>query len=131
MGLNGKNVVLHNIKARYTVLYFWDSNCGHCKTVTPKLLEVYHKYRSQGIETYAVNIEGDLEGWKKYIEENKLDWINAIDPYRQSSFKKDYDIYATPVIYLLDEKKEIIAKRLAVEQLDEIIEKLLKESKEN
>jgi hypothetical protein len=33
-------------------------------------------------------------------------------------------VYSTPVVYLLDEKKKIVAKRLGVEQLNEFIDKM-------
>jgi hypothetical protein len=36
-------------------------------------------------------------------------------------FYKDYDIKSTPTIFVLDENKEIVFKRLAAEQLDELL----------
>jgi len=41
--------------------------------------------------------------------------------------KKAYDIYSTPVIYLLDENKVIKAKRIDVKQLGTVIDALEKE----
>jgi peroxiredoxin len=116
------DVTLYDVRSKYTVLYFWDYGCSHCKKVTPKLLEWYHKNRSSGVEVFAIGTESNGEEWKKYIKENKLDWINVYDPYYQTGFKKTYDIYSTPVIYVLDEKKKIIAKRLDVDQLDGFLE---------
>jgi hypothetical protein len=55
-----------------------------------------------------------------------LHWINVCDwiyPEGHTiSFRQQYDIYSTPVIYILDEKKKIIAKRIGVEQVDEILD---------
>jgi peroxiredoxin len=120
---------LHGVKAKYTIAYFWDPNCGHCQKETPKLYDLYKKYTSKGVEVYAVCIDADPKDWKKYIREHNLHWINVIDSYLSEgkyyhtiSFKTKYDIYSTPVIYLLDEKKKIIAKRIGVEQLDEILD---------
>jgi len=113
---------MYDVKAKFTILYFWDYGCSHCKKATPKLLEYYHKAKSKGVEVFAVGTETNAEEWKKYIKENKLDWINVYDPYYQTGFKKTYDIYSTPVIYILDENKKIIAKRLDVEQIDGLIE---------
>jgi len=104
------------------MLYFWDYSCGHCKKVTPKLMEWYLKSKSKGVTVFAVGTETNAEEWKKYIRENKLNWINAYDPYYQSGLKKVYDIYSTPVLYVLDENKKIIAKRLDVDQLDGLID---------
>jgi hypothetical protein len=43
------------------------------------------------------------------------------DPNNETNFRKLYDIYSTPVLYLLDENKKILAKRINVEQLTEFI----------
>ncbi len=120
---------LHRTKAKYTILVFWDYDCGHCKKEIPKLLETYHKFKAKGVETFAVSTEYDVAKWKAFIRENKLDWINVCDPNHQTNFKKNYDIYSTPVILVLNEKKEIIAKRISAEQVDEMMERLLKEGK--
>ncbi len=121
-----KDVTLYDVRKKFTILYFWDYGCSHCKKVTPKLLEWYHTVKEKGVEVFAVGTEADALEWKKYIRENKLDWINVYDPYYQTNFKKTYDIYSTPVIYVLDENKKIIAKRLDVDQLDGLIEHMLK-----
>ena len=120
-----KDVTLYDVKAKFTILYFWDYDCGHCKKSTPKLQELYLKMKSRGVEVYAVGTEPNVEPWKKFIRENKLTFINVYDPYYSTGFKKTYDIYSTPVVYLLDENKKILAKRLDVEQLDGFLERLL------
>ena len=114
---------LHNIKSKYTVLAFWDPTCSHCKIEIPKLLHYYDSVKTKkSLEVFAVGIESDMDVWKKYIRENKLDWINVSDLYNQTNFRSFYDIYSTPVIYLLDDRKRIIAKRLDTEKLSEFID---------
>ncbi len=125
----GKLVPLSNVKAKYTILYFWDPDCGHCLKVTPDLGEFYNKNKDKGIEVYAASIFRDsakVKVWKKYIRDKKLKFINVWDSYIQTDFKNQYDIYSTPVIYLLDEKKKIIAKRIGVEQLPDFFNNGLK-----
>ncbi len=114
---------LHGIKTKYTVLVFWDPTCSHCKIEIPKLIHYYDSVKTKkSIEVFAVGIESDMDVWKKYIHDNKLDWINVSDLYNQTSFRNYYDIYSTPVIYLLDDRKRIIAKRLDADKLSEFIE---------
>lgn len=128
----GKEISLYGVKSNYTVLLFWDHGCGHCKKEVPKLLELYHKLKAKGVQVYAVETEDNPKEWKKFIKENKLDWINVYQPdqYKRAVTKKIYDIYSTPVIYLLDENKVIKAKRIDVEQLGNLIEMLEKEKKD-
>jgi hypothetical protein len=126
-----KYVSLYDIKAKYTVLVFWDPTCSHCKVEVPELHHIYDSLKSNGvsIEVYAVGIESDPELWKEFISKNKLNWINVTDPANQTHFRDFYDIYSTPVIYLLDEQKRIIAKRLDPPKVREFIEREYKQKK--
>jgi thiol-disulfide isomerase/thioredoxin len=115
-------ISLYNLNSKYTILYFWDPSCGHCKKVTPKLKEFYNTAaKDLGVEVLAVYIEADTTEWFNYIKENELGWINAADLLGKSNFRKYYDIYSTPVIYLMDKEKKIIAKRLEVDKLEDFI----------
>lgn len=116
-------VSLHHIEAEYTVLFFYEPGCGHCKKATPKMKEVAEKYWEKGVEVLAIYTQVDKEEWTNYVEEQELNnWINAWDPYHQSHFRHYYDIKSTPSIYLLDKDKNIIGKRIDVETVDKILE---------
>lgn len=138
---NGKFYKLYDVEAPYTVLYFWDSGCGHCKKETPKLKELYEStLKAAGIKVYAVGTELEIDDWKKYLKENDLPFINVSDTpdmnqnpekyldqttVESLNFRFKYDIFSTPKVYLLDKDKKIIAKGIGVEQLGEIIEERL------
>jgi thiol-disulfide isomerase/thioredoxin len=119
---------LHNINADYTILYFWAFDCGHCKKITPKLKKYYEEVHDKGVEVFAVSTKQELEGWKKYVEENELPWINVHDLGGRNRIHDVYDIFSTPVIYLLDKDKKIIAKRLDIENLKKMIEMEMKKA---
>ncbi|MFC2100562.1 thioredoxin-like domain-containing protein, partial [Bacteroidota bacterium] len=123
---NNRLVSLHNIDANYIVVYFWDPDCGHCKKETPKLIKFYNESKETlGVKVYAVSTDSDLNRWKKYIRDNGLNWINVNDKNNQTNFRMVYDITATPVIYLLDKDKKIIAKKLFVEPMQEYLKHYL------
>ena len=126
---------LSEIKADYTVLVFFGPSCGHCKKEIPKIKNDVDSLISAGydIETFAVATEFDKKEWKKFINDQKIgDWINVADinhdeegnPVASSDWRDKYDIYSTPVIYLLDKDKKIIAKRISHTQLVEILGRL-------
>jgi len=115
-------IALNDIKAKYTIVYFWDPSCGHCTKVTPQLKTFYDaNKKALDVEVLGVYIEADTTEWFKYIKEKELNWINAADLLGTAQFRKYYDIYSTPVAYLLDSEKRIIAKRIEVEQLEDFI----------
>lgn len=123
---SAKPVSLYNTKAKYTVLVFWDPSCGHCKTEIPRLDSAFKaSWQQKGVVMLGVKTEGTREEWMKFIKEHRLNgWLHTSDPQSQSNYRRLYDVYSTPVIYLLDEKKKILAKRLGVEQLHEFLERL-------
>jgi thiol-disulfide isomerase/thioredoxin len=119
---NGKWQQLHFVKADYTILVFWEPSCGHCKKEIPKLYELYKTLRNEGVEVFAVFTQNEEPEWKKFIEQHGLDWINVYDKYHFTNFRNLYDIYSTPVIYILDKNKKILAKRIGVDQIEKFIE---------
>lgn len=123
-------VPLHKIKANWTVLIFWDVDCGHCQKDLPKLADIYNKLKAdnKGIEVYAVYTHHEVEKWKKFIRDNKLTFTNVYDGVHLNDLKKKFDIFSTPVIYLLDKDKVIKAKRIGVEQIEDVIKGLEKQA---
>jgi thiol-disulfide isomerase/thioredoxin len=124
---------LYKVKADYIIMWFWDSDCGHCKKQTPKLWDMYNKYKEKGlsIEVYAINVEQESKGYKEYLKENKYTWINVQDTGNFSAFRKYYDIYSTPVAYILNKERKLIGKRLDPEAIDTFLEQYVKEEEES
>lgn len=135
---------LHQLKADYTVLYFWSPTCGHCKKVTPELEKFYQENKSKRIEVFGVCTELDNKEMKEFIKAKKLTFINVSDTpeinknaydylhlttVNSLNFRSIYDIFSTPQVYVLDSEKRIIAKRIGVEQLQEFIENYDKQFK--
>jgi thiol-disulfide isomerase/thioredoxin len=115
-------VSLYDIEKEFTILYFWEPDCGHCQKETPKLKTYYDSVKDSSIEVFAVCTTADKPKWTKYIEENKLTWINGWDPERISHFDFYYNVQSTPMVYILDRNKIIIAKKLAVEDISSFID---------
>lgn len=121
---------LYNLKGDYTVVVFWDATCGRCKEEMPRLLELYKEMnknidrkKPNKLDVYAVSLTVEPKTWKDYIREQKLPWTNVHDPNHESNFRRYYDVYSTPVVYLLGKDKKIIAKRLSIEQVKDFLEK--------
>jgi peroxiredoxin len=116
---------IYNVKAKYTVLMFWDPDCGHCQKTVPKMQMLYEKVKQNGVEVYGINTETEMDKWKKFIREKKLTFINVADPKLHNNFRYEFDIASTPQIFLLDDTKTIVAKKIDVKTLEDILEKKL------
>jgi len=109
-------IKLSEVRSPVTILYFWDSECGHCRKETPRLKELYDEYKDKGVEVVAITLENEFTGWKKYIEEHDLDWVNGFESnFDRPNFLWYYYIPSTPKKLILDADKKIIAKNLDVE----------------
>jgi thiol-disulfide isomerase/thioredoxin len=138
----GKPVPLYNIQSDYIVVVFWDPGCSHCKDVVPRVDSIYKaKWKNQGVVVYGVKTDGTREDWVKFITEHKLTgWLHVYQlPEQQTAenaagrpgYKQLYDVYQTPILYLLDKDKRIIAKKLTYLQMDEVISLKARTAKSN
>jgi hypothetical protein len=57
------------------------------------------------------------------------DWMTTWDPEHVGDWRSKYDVYSTPTIYLLDEKKIIRGKRLDHSNIAGLVEMLEKKEK--
>jgi thiol-disulfide isomerase/thioredoxin len=137
--LNEERFALHNMKATYTFIAFWDPTCSHCKVEIPKLDSIYKaSWIKHDIKVIAVNTNAkEMTLWKEFIKDNKLDqWINAyqtdedlnkeITEGKPTTIRQLYDVFKTPTFYLLDKDKKIVAKNLSIEQFNDFIQLTLK-----
>ncbi len=108
---------LRQTNAKFTVLYFWEPDCSHCQKTTPVLnRDLFQKFKNNGVQVFAVLTQNNKDKWMKAVQEYKIqEWTNVWDPMYTSDFRRLYDVTSTPIIYILDKNKRIIAKRLDVE----------------
>ncbi|NVJ85243.1 MAG: redoxin family protein [Algoriphagus sp.] len=128
---DGSFLSLHEVISRYTVLYFWRYDCGACKSSTPIMKSFFEKYKDQGVQIMAVCTKtGDeVGGCWDYAQENEIkDWLHTVDPDGRARVQNIYDVKSTPTIYLLDQDKKILLKRLSANQLDEVMQRLIENS---
>ena len=127
----GKLWSLHGVDSEYTVLFFWDPECGHCKKSIPPLTEFYEEYREKGVEIYAVCTklrDGVEDCWEAVEERGMGGWINVADPLLKTRYKQIYDVRVTPQVYVLDRDKTIIMKKISAEQLPGILDHFINET---
>jgi thiol-disulfide isomerase/thioredoxin len=119
-------ISLYGQKAKFKVLLFWDVDCGHCKKEVPVIFEKFQELRKEGIDVkvHAVYTQHEYIKWFKTLKEMKLsdpNWKNVVDGVHLQNLKEKFDIFSTPVIYILDESNTIKFKRIGAEQLTDVI----------
>jgi hypothetical protein len=139
---SGSPQPLYGVQAPFVVLCFWDATCSHCKEVVPRVDSIFQaKWKKEGVKLYGVMVDGGQEAWSQFIKDhNLIDWIHVYETKEHQEatekaglpgFRQLYDVYQTPILYLLDKDKRIIAKKLSYQQLDEVINLKMQHAKSN
>lgn len=126
-------ISLSEIKAKYTVVFFFAPDCGHCQKQSPDLVAFFKKAKEKKIDvkvlatcTY-IGTDKMPECWK-YVKEKGFDgFINTIDPFLTSRYKTLYNVETTPQLFILDENKIIRSKSIEAKQLEEVLDFIIKE----
>jgi thiol-disulfide isomerase/thioredoxin len=119
--MNLKPRALYDIKNKYTVLYIFDPDCGSCKKETPKLVDFYSRKKFD-VEVYAVSADTSMVKMRSYIKEMNMRWITVNGPRTYVGPYQDlYDANTTPTLYVLDNQKKIIGKKIPAEKLEDFL----------
>lgn len=133
---NFKARSMYDIKSKYTILFIFDPDCGHCKVETPKLVKFYNENKTRfDVEVFAVSADTSMAKMREYIKTMGMKWITVNGPRTYTTSYHDvYDAITTPTLYILDRQKKIIAKKPPIEKLVDFFtnyEKMEKKKAEN
>ena len=127
MDINNNPVSLYGSLNPYTLLIFWHSDCGHCQLLVQELPSLINSefFKKHNINVVGISIDENREDWVKYSEAHPLNWTNTfVEGAFNSQVAVDYNLFATPSMFLLDNENKIVAKPLTVEEVLESINKL-------
>ncbi len=117
----------HDIKAHYTILWFWDPDCDHCQEMPPLLHQMYQEHGIEAdFEVFAVEVNDAYDRWIAFSNIHNLwDWHNLSVSMGEEShdFIEYFDIMTTPVMFLIDNTKNyaIIARQISLDEMREML----------
>jgi peroxiredoxin len=114
----GKEVDLNNVISENTLILFFASWCPHCQKLLPEVNDLYINQKEMKLKIFAVSLDTNRSDWLSFIRTNSYNWINVSD-LRGGHGKavRDYKIYATPSMFLVNDKRELIAIPANIEDL--------------
>lgn len=124
---NGKRSNLYNIKADYTLIYFYNPGCIACKQLQFELensLQIKELLKSKKLKILALYPDEDIAEWEAYKVNIPTQWINAYDKGAVLQEKEMYDLKAIPTLYLLDKDKNVIFKDGKIQVISEYLDKI-------
>ena len=119
LGYEQKNTPtkLSELKNKYTVVVFGASWCQKCTEELPEIAKQYSKWKMQGVEVVYISLDESKELFKNFT--SIFPFISICDYQKWSSTAvKDYYVFSTPTMYLLNDKREILLRPNSVTQID-------------
>jgi thiol-disulfide isomerase/thioredoxin len=108
---------LSDLKSKYTAVVFGASWCPKCPEELSKISKLYKKWKEQSVEVVFVSLDEDKKIFKNFA--GIFPFISICDYKKwESPIVQSYHVFATPTIYLLNEKREILLRPNSVSQLD-------------
>lgn len=121
---DGSSLSLSDMKSKYTVIFFWAPDCGHCTKSIPHIKTFSEKWKDKGVEILTIcNKTGKKyeSCWEGVKEKGLEEFINTGDQYQKSKILSNYFVKTTPKIFVLDQDHKIIMKGIGAKQLDAVM----------
>lgn len=114
---------LHDLEGSdYYLLIFWSSGCGHCLNELPKVKELVAN--KPNLKVVAFGLEEEPSKWTEEIKKYP-NFTHTIGLGKwENPIVKTYGIAATPMYFLLNDSKIIMAKPYAFEDLEVVLKGL-------
>lgn len=100
-------VNLAGLKGKVVYLDFWASWCGPCRKSFPFMNSLQTKYRAQGFEVVAVNLDAKREDADKFLAELPAEFTVGFDAKGETA--KRFDVKNMPSSYLIGRDGKVIA----------------------
>ena len=112
---SGKAMMMHDIDATYTMLFFNNPDCEECaraKQIIEEYEPIAQWVKQTDLAILSIYPDVDLAIWLTTSYPSTV--INSYDATGSTS--ELYDLKAIPTIYLLDSEKRVILKDVSIEQ---------------
>ena len=120
--INKNSTSLDSVNTEHIIIYFFNTDCEHCKQTTRELKRLIAPYDSTFVEIFAVCVGDSDENCIQYIKEkNLVNWTCNVGDKKTNDIALKYNLAYTPTIFLLNRDKTILSKNLTVTQLSDIL----------
>lgn len=116
--LSGNLFTLSESGAQYTLVVFWATWCPHCTRLIPQLETIYFPESRDKLQIVAVSLDESEDDLAAFLAEGDYGWVNISDFKKwHGEVVQQYDVFATPTMYLLFQDRTILAKPITFEEL--------------
>lgn len=109
---------LSDIKSEFKLIIFGASWCPKCNEEISLIPKLYSKWKMAGIEVIFVSLDSEAKEFDRFVK--TFPFFCTCDFKKwDSKAAKDYHIFATPTMFLLNSKHEILLRPNNIKQVEE------------
>ncbi len=91
--------------------------CPKCRTEVPEMARLYPKWKAAGMDVLLISLDDNAESFAEFT--SGLPFLSYCDLRKWESYPaKDYHVFGTPTMFLLDDKQTILLRPTSVNQVD-------------
>lgn len=108
---------LSDIQSEFTLVVFAASWCPKCTEEIPEIGKLYSKWKSKGVEVVNISLDDDPVSFKSFF--GQFPFLSICDYKRWDGLiAKQYHVFSTPTMFLLDKNRRILLRPSSVKQMD-------------
>lgn len=117
--IKGEPVTLSHVLEKRNLILFWAGWCPHCVELLPRIKTWFRQFNPNNFEVIAVSLDTSETEWKEAVKATGFEEFYNLSDLKMWDGKvaEDYNVYATPTMFLIDENRKIIARPETFEEL--------------
>jgi peroxiredoxin len=98
--LDGAELRFSDLRGKAVVLNLWATWCEPCRKEMPQFVAAYERYRQDGLEIVAVNVQESASIIEPFVDDFGMEFPVAMD--KNGRVSDDYRTLGLPVTYFID-----------------------------
>ena len=118
----GSMVTLDQYRGKVLVLDFWATWCPPCVDEAPEMVQLYNKYRGQGMDMVGVSLDSDAQALENFTRNYKMPWRQIFGGKNwDSDLAKLYKIRSVPCPVVVARDGTVFAFNVRGAQLEQAV----------
>ena len=115
---------LTDLNYNNVLLIFGASWCSKCTEDIPGVMQYYDTWKAKGLDVIFISLDTDPEQFRQFTKD--FPWPSYCDTMEwENQIVMDYHVFATPTMFILDNKREIILRPVSIKQVDAWVKKMM------
>ncbi|MGM0622249.1 MAG: peroxiredoxin family protein, partial [Bacteroidota bacterium] len=117
--IKGQPLTLSHVLENRNLIVFWASWCPHCVELLPRIKTWFRQFNPGNFEIIAISLDTSEQEWKNAVVEAGFEEFYNLSDLNEwdGEVTENYNVYATPTMFLIDANRKILAKPERFEEL--------------